>query len=82
MGQPGNTKADIELDLRGESCPYPSIETKKRLKEMEEGGVLLCIIDRKGKAKRNVVDLTKSEENELVDIERRKDIYRVLIRKR
>lgn len=39
-------KADVVLDLRGESCPEPQIEIAKVLKKMKEGEVLEVLVDR------------------------------------
>ncbi len=38
-------KDAILLDVRGEVCPYPQIETKKALKELNGGQVLVVYTD-------------------------------------
>lgn len=37
--------ADLEIDLRGESCPYPLMHTLETLAEMQEGELLKVITD-------------------------------------
>jgi len=36
---------DLVLDLRGEVCPVPDIVTQRKLAEMEDGQVLMVIVD-------------------------------------
>lgn len=36
---------DVELDLRGEVCPFTFVKTKLALEEMEPGQVLRVIVD-------------------------------------
>ncbi|MBI2649443.1 MAG: sulfurtransferase TusA family protein [Thaumarchaeota archaeon] len=38
-------KDAILLDVRGEVCPYPQIETKKALEKLKEGQVLVVYTD-------------------------------------
>ncbi|HNR79652.1 MAG TPA: sulfurtransferase TusA family protein [Mesotoga infera] len=46
LGEMGvDVKPDLLLDMRGESCPVPDMQTKVTLSEMEEGKVLLVIVD-------------------------------------
>ncbi len=46
LGETGvDVKPDLLLDMRGESCPVPDMQTKVTLSEMEEGKVLLVIVD-------------------------------------
>ncbi len=33
------------LDVRGETCPYPDIKTRKKLKEMKSGQILEVLTD-------------------------------------
>lgn len=74
-------KEDHALDMVGETCPYPSIESKNHLNRMSAGEVLLCVVGRKGKEKRNLVDISRENDKELADIERGDDTYRIWIRK-
>jgi TusA-related sulfurtransferase len=40
-----NLNADLEMDLRGESCPYPLMHTIEALEQMESGKLLKVITD-------------------------------------
>lgn len=74
-------KEDLSLDLVGKTCPYPSIEAKNHLNRMSAGEVLLCVVSRKGKEKRNLVDISREDDKELAGIERGEDTYSIWIRK-
>lgn len=37
--------ADLEIDLRGESCPYPLMHTLEALEQMQAGALLKVITD-------------------------------------
>jgi TusA-related sulfurtransferase len=36
---------DEVLDVQGETCPYPDIKTRKKLKQMKPGQILKVIVD-------------------------------------
>ncbi len=38
-------KPNYVLDVRGEVCPVPDVETKKKLKTMQSGEILEVLID-------------------------------------
>jgi len=38
-------KPDYTLDMRGEVCPVPDVETRRKLKSMKSGEVLEVLID-------------------------------------
>ncbi len=38
-------KSDVTIDVRGETCPYPDIRTRKKLKEMKSGEILEVLTD-------------------------------------
>ncbi len=38
-------KIDIEMDLKGEVCPYTFVKSKLALEEMELGQVLRVVVD-------------------------------------
>ncbi|MSQ15205.1 MAG: sulfurtransferase TusA family protein [Dehalococcoidia bacterium] len=40
-----NTKVNLELDLRGEVCPYTFVKSKLAIEDMEIGEVLQVILD-------------------------------------
>lgn len=44
MASPGH-RWDLELDLKGEVCPYTFVKTKLALEEMAPGQVLRVLLD-------------------------------------
>ncbi|ACI19082.1 sulfurtransferase TusA family protein [Dictyoglomus thermophilum] len=40
-----DVKPNYTLDVRGEVCPVPDVETKRKLKTMQSGEVLEVLID-------------------------------------
>ena len=38
-------KVDLEIDLKGEVCPYTFVKSKLALEEMEPGQVLRVVVD-------------------------------------
>jgi len=38
-------KPDYTLDMRGEVCPVPDVETRRKLKSMKSGEILEVLID-------------------------------------
>ncbi len=38
-------KPDYTLDVRGEVCPIPDVETRRKLKTMKSGEILEVLID-------------------------------------
>lgn len=38
-------KPDYTLDMRGEVCPVPDVETRRKLKTMKSGEILEVLID-------------------------------------
>jgi len=51
---------EIELDCLGEACPVPLIKAEKKLKEMENGDVLIVQIDHSC-AMKNVPEWARKE---------------------
>lgn len=37
--------AQYEIDLRGEICPYPMTETRKKMEELSQGDRLVVLVD-------------------------------------
>lgn len=45
MTEPGRTSPDFEIDLCGESCPYPVIRTLEALDALQPGQILEVTTD-------------------------------------
>ena len=67
-----------EVDARGLTCPYPVIETKKVLQDLEKGAIV-TIVDNAA-ARDNVKRLAESM-GCIVSIEKREDDYYLIITK-
>ena len=61
------TKIDKSIDLRGEVCPIPDVETKRALKSMESGQVLEIIIDY-ALSKERIPEAIKRDGNEVISV--------------
>jgi TusA-related sulfurtransferase len=59
---------DVELDLKGEVCPYTFVKSKLELEEMEVGQVLRVVVDHRP-AVENVPRSMKNEGQEVLGIE-------------
>ena len=60
-------KADQQLNLKGEVCPYTFVKSKLALEEMEVGQVLQVIVDHLP-AVENVPRSMKNEGQQVLDI--------------
>ncbi len=76
-----NLNITYELDVRGHSCPYPAIQTMKKLKEMKPGEVLKVIASDKG-AKRDIPTVAKKQNAEIVKIDEKENELVFYIRKK
>ncbi len=57
----------LELDLRGEVCPYTFVKTKLKMEEMAGGEELTILLD-DTEATANVSRSLKSEGHDIVDL--------------
>ncbi len=64
---PDEIQPDKILDVRGELCPVPDIQTKNCLKELEPGEILLVIMDYP-LSKERVCESVKREGNDIIAI--------------
>jgi len=61
-------KADVELNLKGDICPYTFVKSKLELEEMEVGQVLRVIVDHLP-ATHNVPRSMRNEGQEALGVE-------------
>lgn len=82
MSETGNVpKADREIDLKGEVCPYTFVKSKLALEEMESGQVLRVVVDHLP-AVENVPRSLEGEGNEVLDVSRLNDTdWQIVVRK-
>ncbi len=74
-------KMAIELDLKGEVCPYTFVKTKLKLEELESGEELAVTFDH-APAVENVPRSLKNEGHKILGIEQQGDhLWRVRIHK-
>lgn len=70
MNEPKQTiKADKEINLKGEVCPYTFVKSKLAIEEMSPGQVLRVVVDHVP-ATRNVPRSMENEGNEVLDVSR------------
>jgi len=75
-------KADKELDIRGEVCPFTFVKSKLVLEQMKEGEVLRVIIDYEPSAE-NVPKSMREEGQEVLAVNRIDEgLWEILVRKR
>ena len=75
-------KANRELDIRGEVCPFTFVKSKLVLEQMEEGEVLRVIIDYEPSAE-NVPKSMREEGQEVLAVNKIGDnLWEILVRKR
>jgi len=71
----------VELDLKGEVCPYTFVKTKLKLEELESGEELAVTFDH-APAVENVPRSLKNEGHKILGIEQQGDrLWKVRIRK-
>lgn len=70
-------KIDLEIDARGQICPYPLISFRDGYKKLENGKMLKIIVDHKPAAKQTMPDLFKKYniEHEIVENDGEWEIY-------
>lgn len=66
---PDAVKVDVELDLKGEICPYTFVKSKLAIEEMEVGQVLRVVVDHRP-AMENVPRSMKNEGQKVLEVEK------------
>jgi len=75
-------RADKELDIRGEVCPFTFVKSKLVLEQMKEGEVLRVIIDYEPSAE-NVPKSMREEGQEVLAVNKiGENLWEILVRKR
>ncbi len=75
-------KADRELDIRGEVCPFTFVKSKLVLEQMGEGEVLRVLIDYEPSAE-NVPKSMREEGQEVLAVNKIGDnLWEIIVRKR
>jgi len=74
-------KADRELDLKGEVCPFTFVKSKLILEQMEPGEILKVILDYKPSVE-NVPKSMREEGQEVLEVkEVGENLWEVIVRK-
>lgn len=71
---------DEKLDVKGQTCPVPLVETRKKLNKMESGKVLE-IVGNHGPSKKEVSDTMRDLGYEILGISEEGENWKILIRK-
>ncbi len=74
-------KVAREVDVRGQICPYPLIETQNGLKGIEPGEVLLVLTDNEPSAKETIPALCGRKSYPFEAVEDGAGGWRVFIRR-
>ncbi len=75
------TGVDVELDLKGEVCPYTFVRSKLEMEEMEVGQVLRVVVNHRP-AVENVPRSMKNEGQDVLVVEAINDTdWAIIIRK-
>jgi TusA-related sulfurtransferase len=74
-------KADREINLKGEVCPYTFVRSKLAIEEMLPGQVLRVVVDHVP-ATKNVPRSMQNEGNSILDVSKLNDTdWQIVIRK-
>ncbi len=74
-------KADRELDLKGEVCPFTFVKSKLILEQMEPGEILKVLLDYKPSVE-NVPKSMREEGQEVLEVkEVGENLWEVIVRK-
>jgi tRNA 2-thiouridine synthesizing protein A len=79
--RPQWAKADVSVDVRGESCPIPELTASKKLKEMPPARVLEIVTDHQASVDVTLPDLARQLGYAFYS-EKSGDLYRIFIAKR
>ena len=71
---------DLELDVRGEACPYPLIRTKQQVDRLQKGEVLKVVAS-DPVAPQNIDAWAKKSGNEVLTVETNNGTYNIFVRK-
>ena len=74
-------KADKQIDIRGQICPYTLMETRDALKEMATGQVLEVICDYEPAAKTTIPNFCEKKGYPLETVEEGPNLWRLYIRR-
>ena len=75
-------KADRELDIRGEVCPFTFVKSKLVLEQMKEGETLRVLIDYEPSAE-NVPKSMREEGQEVIAVNKIGDnLWEIIVRKK
>lgn len=72
--------AEIHVDVRGETCPVPLVETRKALRRAQPGDVLV-IAGTHPASKKEIPMAAEALELELLDVEGADDDWTIRIRR-
>ena len=75
------TKTAQKIDIRGLICPYTLIETRDKMKELEEGQVLEVLCDYEPAAKTTIPNFCEKKGYPLKIVEEAPGLWKVLIEK-
>lgn len=72
---------DVEMNLKGEVCPYTFVKSKLAIEDMEQGQILKVIVDHEP-AVENVPRSLSNEGHEVIDVSKINDTdWQIVVKK-
>jgi len=72
--------AEIRVNVRGETCPVPLVETRKALRKASPGDIVE-VVGTHGPSRKEIQIAVKALKLELLDLEENKEVWTIRIRK-
>lgn len=72
--------AEIKVDVRGETCPVPLVETRKALRKASPGDIVE-VIGTHGPSRKEIQMAVRALKLELLGLEDEKEVWRIRIRR-
>lgn len=74
-------QADEMIDVKGQTCPVPLVETRKKINKMESGKVLE-IAGNHGPSKKEIADVMKDLGHGILEITEEGENWSIFLRKK
>jgi len=72
--------AEIRVDVRGETCPIPLVETRKALRKASPGDIVE-VIGTHPPSKKEIPMAVKALRLELIDVQEEGEVWKIRIRR-
>lgn len=72
--------AEIRVDVRGETCPIPLVETRKALRKASPGDIVE-VVGTHPPSKKEIPMAVKALRLELIDVQQEGEVWKIRIRR-